>query len=94
MTTVNPNAESTRMDGAHNCPQDSHVPHHAKPKADNMDQHTHQVVLGDPQGPYIGHSRSPASREDEIRHLRNELDQARRDAQSMSDDIRELVAGI
>ena len=31
---------------------------------------------------------------DEIRHLRNELDQAQRDAQSMSDDIRELVAGI
>ena len=47
-----------------------------------------------PTGPYIGHSHSPASREDEIRHLRSELDQARRDAQSMSNDIRELVAGI
>ena len=91
VTTVNPNAESTRMDGAHSCPQDGK----AKPKADNMDQHAHQVASSDPQGPYIGHSSSPASREDEIRHLRNELDQARRDAQSMSDDIiRELVAGI
>ena len=67
--TVNPNAESTRMDSAHRCPQDGHAPHHAKPKADSMDQHAHQVVSGDPQGPYIGHSRSPASQEDEIRHL-------------------------
>ena len=92
--TVNPNVESTRMDGAHSRPQDGHVPHHAKPKADNMDQHTCQVAPGDLQGPYIRHSRSPASQEDEIRHLRNELDQARRDARSMSDDIRELVAGI
>ena len=69
MMTVNSNAESTRMDGAHSHPQDSHVPHHAKPKADNMDQHTHQVAPGDLQGLYIGHSRSPASREDKIRHL-------------------------
>ena len=61
VTAVNPNAESTRMDGAHSCPQDGHRPHHAKPKADNMDQHAHQVVPGDLQGPYIGHSRSPAS---------------------------------
>ena len=37
--TVNPNAESTRMDGAHSCPQDSHTLHHVRPKADNMDQH-------------------------------------------------------
>ena len=74
--TVNPNAESTRMDGAHSHPQDGHALHHVKPKADNMDQHTHQVVPGDLQGPYIGHSCSPASREDEIRHLQNELDQA------------------
>ena len=66
MTTVNPNAESTRMDGAHSCPQDGHVLHHAKLKADNMDQHMHQVAPSDLQGPYIGHSRSPASREDEI----------------------------
>ena len=94
VTTVNPNAESTRMDGTHSRPQDGHAPHHTKPKADSMDQHAHQVAPGDPQGPYIGHSQSPASREVEIRHLRNELDQARRDAQSMSDDIRELVAGI
>ena len=62
VTTVNPSAESTRMDGAH-------APHHTKLKADNMDQHAHQVVPGDLQGLYIGHSRSPASREDEIRHL-------------------------
>ena len=34
------------------------------------------------------------SQEDKIRHLRSELDQARRDARSMSNDIRELVAGI
>ena len=69
--TVNPNVESTRMDGTH-----SHAPHHVKPKAKNMDQHAHQGVPGDLQGPYIRHSRSPASREDEIRHLQNELDQA------------------
>ena len=69
VTTVNPNAESMRMDGAH-------MPHHMKPKADSMDQHMHQGVPSDLQGPCIGHSHSPASREDEIRHLRNELDQA------------------
>ena len=69
MTTVNPNAESTRMDGAHSRPQDGHAPHHAKPKADNMEQHAHQVAPGDLQGLYIRHSHSPASREDEIRHL-------------------------
>ena len=92
--TVNPTAESTRMDSAHSCPQNSHAPHHTKLKANIMDQHGHQGAPGDLQGPYIGHSRSPASQEDEIRHLRSELDQARRDAQSMSNDIRELVAGI
>ena len=69
VTTVNPNAESTQMDSAHSCPQDGHAPHHAKPKADNMDKHMHQVVPGNLQGPYLGHCRSPASREDEIRHL-------------------------
>ena len=74
--TVNPNAESTRMDGTHSCPQDGHVPRHAKPKADSMDQHMHQGVPSNLQGPYIGHSCSPASQEDEIRHLQNELDQA------------------
>ena len=94
MTTVNPNAESMQMDGAHSRPQDGHMPHHTRPKANNMDQHAHQVAPGDLQGPYIAHSHSPASQEDKIRHLQNELDQARRDAQSMSDDIRELVAGI
>ena len=92
--TVNPNVESTRMDGTHSHPQDSHALHHTKPKADNTDQHGHQGAPGDLQGLYIRHSRSPASREDEIRHLQNELDQARRDARSMSNDIRELVAGI
>ena len=89
ITTVNPNAESTRLDGAH-----SHAPHHTRPKIDNMDQHRHQGAPGDQQGPYTGHSRSPASQEDEIRHLQSELDQAQRDARSMSNDIRELVAGI
>ena len=79
VTTVNPNAESTWMDGTHSCSQDGHTPHHVRPKANNMDQHAHQVVPGDLQGPYIRHSRSPASQEDEIRHLRNELDQAQRD---------------
>ena len=80
VTTVNPNVGSTRMDGTHSCPQDGHTPHHVRPKANNMDQHMHQVAPGDLQGLYIRHSCSPASREDEIRHLRNELDQARRDA--------------
>ena len=94
VTTVNPNAENTRMDGAHSRPQDGHAPHHTKPKADSMDQHGHQGAPGNLQGPYIGHSCSPASREDEIRHLRSELDQAQRDTRSMSNDIRELVAGI
>ena len=61
MTTVNPNVESTWMDGAHSHPQDSHTLHHTRPKADNMDQHAHQVVPGDLQGLYIGHSRSPAN---------------------------------
>ena len=76
VTMVNPNAESTQMDGAHSHPQDGHTLHHVRPKADNMNQHAHQATTGDIQGPYIRHSRSPASREDEIRHLRNELDQA------------------
>ena len=92
ITMVNPNAESTRLDGAH--PQDNHAPHHTKLKADNMDQHGHQEAPSDLQGPYTGYSHSPASQEDEIRHLRSELDQAQRDARSMSNDIRELVAGI
>ena len=94
ITTANPNTESTRLDGTHSHPQDSHVPHHTKPKADNMNQHGHQGAPSDLQGPYTRHHCSPASREDEIRHLRSELDQARRDARSMSNDIRELAAGI
>ena len=69
ITTVNPNAESTRLDGAHSCPQDSHAPHHTRPKTNNMDQHRHQGAPGDQQDPYTGHSRSPANQEDEIRHL-------------------------
>ena len=80
ITTVNPNAESTRLDGTHSQPQDSHTPHHTKPKADNMDQHRHQGAPGDLQGPYTRHSHSPASQEDEIRHLQSELYQAQRDA--------------
>ena len=80
VTTVNPNVESTRLDGTHSNPQDSHAPCHTRPKADNMDQYRHQGVPGEPQGLYTGHSRSSASQEDEIRHLRSELDQVRRDA--------------
>ena len=76
ITTVNPNVESMRMDGAHSHPQDGHTLHHTKPKADSMDQHGHQGAPGNLQGLYIEHSRSPASQEDEIRHLRSELDQA------------------
>ena len=69
ITTVNPNVESTRLAGAHSHPQDSYVPHHTKLRTDNMDQHGHQGAPSDHQGPYIGHSRSPVSQEDEIRHL-------------------------
>ena len=94
VTAVNLNAESTRLDHIHGHPQDSHTPHHTRQKTNNMDQHRHQGAPGDQQGPYTRHSRSPASQEDEIRHLRSQLDQARRDAQSMFNDIRELVVGI
>ena len=94
VTVVKPNAESTMLDGIRSCPQDSHAPHHMRQRTDDMDQHRHQGTPGDQQGPYTGHSRSPASQEDKIRHLRGELDQAWRDAWSMSNDIRELVAGI
>ena len=76
VTTVNPNVESTRLDGTHSRPQDSHAPHHTRPKADNMDQHRHQGAPGDQQGPYTRHSCSSASWEDEIKHLLSELDQA------------------
>ena len=76
VTTVNPNAESTWMDSTHSWPQDGHMPHHTQLKTNSMDQHGHQGAPGDLQGMYIGHSRSLASLEDEIRHLQNELDQA------------------
>ena len=76
VTTVNPNAESTRLDGAHSHPQDSHALHHTRWKTDNMDQHRHQGAPNDQQGPYTGHSHSSASQEDKIRHLQSELDQA------------------
>ena len=80
VTTVNPNVESMRMDSTHSRPQDSHALYHTKLKADSIDQHGHQGASSDLQGLYIGHSHSPASREDEIRHLQSELDQAQRDA--------------
>ena len=80
ITTVNPNMESTRLDGAHSHPQDSHVPCHTRLKANNMDQHRYQGAPGDLQGPYTGHIHSSASQEDEIKHLQSELDQACRDA--------------
>ena len=41
VTTVNPNVESTRLDGAHSHPQDSHMLRHTRLKADNMDRHRH-----------------------------------------------------
>ena len=69
VTAVNPNAESTRLDSIHSHPQDSHAPPHTRQKTDNMDQHGHQGKPGDQQGLYTGQSRSPASQEDEIRHL-------------------------
>ena len=69
VTAVNLNAESTRLDGAHSHPQDSHVPCHTRQKTDNMDQHGHQEAPGDQQDPYTGHSHSSASQKDEIRHL-------------------------
>ena len=94
VTAVSPNTESTWLDGIHSHPKDSHTPCHTRQMTNNMDQHGHQGKPGNQQGPYTGHSRSPASQEDEIRNLRSELDQAQRDAQSMSNDIRELVAGI
>ena len=94
VTAVKLNAESTRLDGIHSHPQDSHMPCHTRQRTDDMDQHRHQGTPGNQQVPYIGHGRNPASQEDEIRHLQGELDQARRDARNMSNDIRELVAGI
>ena len=94
VTAVKPNAESTRLGSIHSHPQDSHVLCNTRQRTNDMDQHGHQGTPGDQQDPYTGHSRSPASQEDEIRHLRGKLDQAQRDAWSMSNNIRELVAGI
>ena len=94
VTAVKLNAESTRLDGINSHPQDSHAPCHMRQRTDDMDQHRHQGTPGSQQGPYARHSRSPASQEDEIRHLQGELNQAWRDTRSMSNDIRELVAGI
>ena len=93
-TAVRPHAESTRLDGIINLPQDSHAPRSTRPRTDSMDQHGHHGTPSGHQGHYTGHSRNQASQEDEIRHLRGELERARRDTRSMSDDIRELVAGI
>ena len=70
VTIVNPSAESTRIDSTHSHPQDSHALHHTKQKAYITDQHGHQGAPSELQGPYIGHSHSPVSREDEIRHLK------------------------
>ena len=44
-TAVKPNAESTRLDGIHSCPQDSK----------DMDQHKHQGTPSNQQGLYIRH---------------------------------------
>ena len=41
VTAVKANAESTRLDGIHRHPQDSHTPLHTRRKTDNMDQHRH-----------------------------------------------------
>ena len=69
VTAVKSNAESTRLDGIHSHPQDSHVPCHTRQKTNNMDQHRHQGKPGDHQGLYTRHGRSQACQEDEIRHL-------------------------
>ena len=56
VTAVKQNAESTRLDGIHSRPQDSHMPHHTRQRTDDMDKHGHQGTLGNQQGPYAGHS--------------------------------------
>ena len=56
VTTVKLNAESTRLDGIHSCPQNTHVPCHMRLWADNMDQHGYQGMPVDQQGPYTRHS--------------------------------------
>ena len=62
-------AESTRLDGINSHPQDSQVLCHMRQRTNDMDQNGHQGTPGGQQGPYARHSRSPASQEDEIRHL-------------------------
>ena len=62
VTAVKPNAESTRLDGIHSHPQDSHVPHHTEQRTNDMDQHGHQGTPSNQQGPYIGHGRSQPAR--------------------------------
>ena len=94
VTAVRLHAESTRLDRINSHPQDSHEPCHMRLKTNDMDQHGQQGTPGGQQGHYASYSWSPASQEYEIRHLWGELDQAQRDTQSMSNDIRELVAGI
>ena len=69
VTAVKLNVESTRLDGIHSHPQDSHVPCHTRQKTNDMDQHGHQGAPGDQQGPYTRHGQSPASQEDKIRYL-------------------------
>ena len=69
ITTVNPNAESTRMDGAHSRPQDSHTPHHTKPKADSMDHHRHQGAPGKYRARTSGIATAQQAKKTKIRHL-------------------------
>ena len=69
VTAVKPNAESTRLDGIHSHPQDSHTPCHTRQRTNDMDQHRHQGAPSDQQGSYTRHGQSPASQEDKIRHL-------------------------
>ena len=54
-TAVKLNVESTRLDGIHSHPQDSHVLHHTRQQTDDMDQHGHQGTPDDQQGPYTGY---------------------------------------
>ena len=55
VTVVKPNAESTRLDSIHSCPQDSHMPCHTRQQTNDMEQHRHQGTPSDHQGPYTGH---------------------------------------
>ena len=47
VTAEKPKMESTRLDGIHSRPQDSHTPCHTRQWADDMDQHGHQGTPGD-----------------------------------------------